>query len=1125
MLQFVEGTSGSGKTDTIRHMLMEKAKTGEEKLLLLVPEQNSFENERAMLRLMGPKEAGRITVTSFTRMVDLVMRQTGGLAGRRLNDSGRSILMSLALSQVKEELVLYQKQSGSRELVELMLSALKEFKMCGIRPEDLKAAADRLEEGNLRKKIRETGLVMAAYEALVSQSYIDPLDDLTRLKNVLEVTPFFKGYTVMVDAFAGFTAQELEVLSLVLRQAKETVISVCVDQDPAKDNGMGLFSPVKKTVRQLRRIAKDYHIPLASPIRLPHGKRFQNEELKLLEQVIYRQERLESGEVPGHIVLYNASDIYEEADFVARRIQKLVQEEGYRYREITVIARETESYRGVLDAALESYGIPYFMDQPEPLEEKPLMTLVLSALECVQSGYRSDELFRLLKTGLTELQTEEIAALENYALLWNLSGRRWLEPFTMHPRGFSPEMTEEDQKKLEGLNRLRETVMEPLAQFEESLRSGTGKGIAYGVYQLLERLNAAQNIRRMADELENMGEWNLAQEQIRLWDMLMEILDQMALVLKEQHLSPRRWSELFQLVVQSEEIAFIPQGVDEVSVGGADRSRPAAPRAVFLIGAEEGEFPRTPVSAGVFSDAERRLMISMGLPLYDSLEKLAVEERYLAYMAAVSPSERLFVSYASSDLSGGARSPSSLVREVRKIFPECPVADRSQEAFSDLLWSPEPAFELAASLWREPSEREETLKRYFGGLPEYQDRLEAVGRAASEEPIAFQNPENAQKLFGSNLRVSASQIEKYYLCRFQYFCRYGLGAKERKPAVFDALEYGSVMHYLLENMLRAFSGEALASMKKQELLAEIRRLLDSYVETNLGGWEEKSPRFRYLLARLADTAQMLLSHLGKELAQSDFVPADFELSIGKGKELEPLVLEIPGGGQISVEGKIDRVDVMEKPSGKYIRVVDYKTGSKDFKLSDVLYGLNMQMLLYLDTVWKNGKSRYGSVLPAGILYVPAARPSVSAQWGDSGEKLEKERDKKLRMNGLVLDDPEVITGMEKQAQGVFIPVALKNGEPAKLDSVANLAQLGALTKKMEKLVVDMACSLRQGGVDAEPAAGEYDACAYCPYGPVCGHEPEGRSRLVEKLDRNQVMAAVQEEAQEKEEAYEQTKLD
>ena len=224
-------------------------------------------------------------------------------------------------------------------------------------------------------------------------------------------------------------------------------------------------------------------------------------------------------------------------------------------------------------------------------------------------------------------------------------------------------------------------------------------------------------------------------------------------------------------------------------------------------------------------------------------------------------------------------------------------------------------------------------------------------------------------------------------------------------------------------------------------------------------------------------------------------------------------------------GNIDRVDVMEKPSGKYIRVVDYKTGSKDFKLSDVLYGLNMQMLLYLDTVWKNGKSRYGSVLPAGILYVPAARPSVSAQWGDSGEKLEKERDKKLRMNGLVLDDPEVITGMEKQAQGVFIPVALKNGEPAKLDSVANLAQLGALTKKMEKLVVDMACSLRQGDVDAEPAAGEYDACAYCPYGPVCGHEPEGRSRLVEKLDRNQVMAAVQEEAQEKEEAYEQTKLD
>lgn len=1125
MLQFIEGTSGSGKTYVLRQMLMEKAKAGEEKLLLLVPEQNSFENERAMLRLMGPKDAGKITVTSFTRMVDLVMRQTGGLAGRRLNDSGRNILMSLALEQVRDEMVLYEKQCGSREMVELMLSALKEFKMCGIGWEDLKKAADSLEEGNLKKKVRETGLVMAAFDALVSQSYIDPLDDLTRLKNVLETTPFFEGYTVMVDAFAGFTVQELGVLALILRQAKESVISICVDQDPAKDNGMGLFSPVKKTVRQLKQIAEDYHLPLAPPIRLTHGRRFQNEDLKLLEQAVYRRERLEAEEPPAHIVLYNAADLYEEADFTARRIQKLVQERGYRYREITVIARETDSYRGILDAALESYGIPYFMDQPEALDEKPLMTLVLSAFECVQSGYRSDEIFRFLKTGLTELQTEEIAALENYVLLWNISGKRWLEPFTMHPNGFSEETTQEDQKKLEELNCLRERVIGPLAQFEESLRSGTGRGIAYGVYQLLERLNASQNIRRMADGLEALGEWNLAQEQIRLWDMLMEILDQMALVLKDHRLASRRWAELFRLVVQSEEIAFIPQGVDEVSVGGADRSRPAAPRAVFLLGAVEGEFPRTPVSAGVFSDAERRLMISMGLPLYDSLEKLAVEERYLAYMAAVSPSEELFLSYASSDLSGGAKSPSSLIREVQKIFPSCQVIDRYQEPFSDFIWSPKPAFELAAKLWREPSEKEETLKAYFGARPDYQTQLAALRRAASEDPISFQNPENAKKLFGPNLRVSASQVEKYYLCRFQYFCRYGLRAKERKPAVFDALEYGSLMHYLLENMLRKFSGQALALMEKQELLTEIRLLLDGYVEAKLGGWEEKSARFRYLFSRLADTAQMLLSHLGRELAQSEFVPADFELSIGRGKDLEPLVLEIPGGGEISVEGKIDRVDVMEKPSGKYIRVIDYKTGSKDFKLSDVLYGLNMQMLLYLDTVWKNGESRYGNVMPAGILYVPAARPTVSAQRGDQDEKLQKEKDKKLRMNGLVLDDPEVIAGMEQQAQGVFIPVALKNGEPAKLDSVASLAQLGALTKKMENLVVNMACSLRQGDVDAEPAAGEYDACAYCPYGPVCGHEPEGRSRLVEKLGRNEVMKLVQEEIQEKEAAYEQTELD
>ena len=309
------------------------------------------------------------------------------------------------------------------------------------------------------------------------------------------------------------------------------------------------------------------------------------------------------------------------------------------------------------------------------------MTLVLSALECVQSGYRSDELFRLLKTGLTELQTEEIAALENYALLWNLSGRRWLEPFTMHPRGFSPEMTEEDQKKLEGLNRLRETVMEPLAQFEESLRSGTGKGIAYGVYQLFrtpERGPEYPADGRRIGKYGRMEPCPGANPPVGHADGNSGSNGPGT----EGHLSPRRWSELFQLVVQTEEIAFIPQGVDEVSVGGADRSRPAAPRAVFLIGAEEGEFPRTPVSAGVFSDAERRLMISMGLPLYDSLEKLAVERKPGLWRR--SPLERLFVSACQlRPVRRGEIAIISLVREVRKIFPRCPVADRSQEAFSD----------------------------------------------------------------------------------------------------------------------------------------------------------------------------------------------------------------------------------------------------------------------------------------------------------------------------------------------------------------------------------------------------------------------------------------------------------
>lgn len=1114
MLRFIKGRCGSGKTEWIRRKIKELAQAGQDKLMLLVPEQYTFETERALLGLLGESLFPAVQVTSFTRLTDLVFRQTGGLAGRRLDDGGRAILMSLALDEVKDRLSLYRRQSGTIELVHLMLEAEKELKMCCVPPEGLSEAAGRLEDGNLQRKMQETALILEAYEALVERSFVDPLDDLTRLTDTLAVHPFFRGYSVLVDAFNGFTGQENKVLECILTQAEELYITLCLGESDRET----LFSPVQRTESTLKRMAKRHGAAIAVPLRLEPGKRFHGDGLRALERGIYRTDKSVQQLQCPEVQLFQAATPYEEAEYIARTIRRLVMTEQYRYQDFEVIARTTETYQGILDPMLEKYEIPYFMDIPQMLDAKPLMNLVLSAFDLVVGGWSSDDMFRYLKTGLTGLGTEEISLLENYALLWTITGKKWREPFTSHPDGFSAQYSDRDKQRLQQLEELRIRAVEPLARFGARIQNTTGEQTARAVYRLLEEMKTAEHLKQLALKLEEDGKYGLAEEQLRLWDMLMEILDQTALVLGEHPIAPRRYAELLKLVINSRDIAFIPQGLDQVTVGTADRTRSAAPKIVFLAGAVEGEFPRSPVASGIFSDAERRLLIEMGLPLYDSLEQLAVEERYLAYLAAASPSDRLFLSWYSASVSGSAKSPSSLVRETVRILPNLTVLDDNTLDQRETVWARQPAFEQAARLWLSNSRFSETLKQYFIGQEAFSSKLDAVRRAALSRPIRFEDPRNARRLFGEHMQVSASQVEKYYLCRFQYFCRYGLRAKERRPATFDALEYGSLMHYLLEHALKSHTPQEWEALSRDEVRQEIDALLEAYVQECLGGWQDKTSRFRFLFTRLASTAELLLLHIVKELGQSEFQPEDYELRIHQGEEIPALTIALPGGGTVEVEGKVDRVDVMRRHGKSYVRVIDYKTGAKEFKLSDVLYGLNMQMLLYLAAIWQNGGEHYGSVVPAGVLYMPASRPVINSERGDSEEKAEKEKEKKLRMNGLVLDDPEVIAGMEHKAQGVFIPVALKDGQPAKLDAVVSLAQMGRIVKHMETLVAKMAASLQRGDIAAVPASGEYEACTYCPYRPVCGHEENGTTRPVDKWDREQVMKELGEQTAGKEEA-------
>ncbi len=1099
MLRFIFGRAGSGKTYEVRNKLKGLARSGKEKLMLLVPEQSSFENERAMLRLLGAKDARKVSVMSFSRLVDAVQRECGGFAGRRLDDGGRSMFMSLALEQVKDELRVYRKNAEGTELVDLLLGVLTEFKMCGVGPSDLEKAALRLPEGNLRRKTEEISKIFAAYDALVARSFVDPLDDLTRLKHILQEHPFFDGYTVAIDSFQSFTVQEYDIVELILRQADDVWVTLCADGLGAGGDA-GLFAIARRTAKTLLRLASRNGVPAAPPVELRPGARFGNPALAALEAGVYRPVHPAfRGEKDG-VTLYEAKSRYDEAEFVAASIRSLVMGGEYRYRDFAVITRSTSLYDGILDAALESREISFFMDRPEAIDAEPLMRLILSAFQIAEAGFRSDDLFLYLKTGLVGLTTEQISELENYTFVWKISGRRWTEEWTENPEGFAEGMSESDAALLRRVNESRRRAVAPLLRFEKETAEADGEGMAAAVYHLLQSVGAAENLRTFAAGISAAGDAQLAERELRIWDLLMQILDQLALVVGKNKITRARCAELLKLVVRTSRIADIPQGLDEVMVGDADRIRAAGPKVVFVVGAVQGEFPMAPGEGCLFSDAERKELIRLGLPLNDTAEGVALQERFLAYSAMSAASQRLTITYPIADGEGRALSPSSIPAEASAVLGGLPVLTGEMLDETWLANAEVPALELAARRWNDNSPLSATLRELFRRRGDA-DRMAAVSRAASRAPAHFADPEVSGRLFGRSMTVSATQIERFELCRFQYFCRYGLNVRERRAAELNALEYGSLMHFLLERLFRDTGSGRILAMEEGELHRIILQLLDEYVRTMFGGAAAETPRFAYLVTRMADPAQIVALHIARELSQSGFSPADFELPIGGG--VGALVLPLPGGGEVRVDGKIDRVDLMDRGGVRYLRIVDYKTGKREFRFSDLVYGMNMQMLIYLAALCENGRKRYGEFQPAGVLYMPANAPGVPAERNAASSDLAGALGKKLCMDGIVLERPEVIAGMDRSAEGRYIPVGLKNGLPSSRKNVYSAEEMKQILSYLRQLIVEMATELRQGDVAAYPLLGSrYDACEWCPYSSVCGHERGDPAREMRDWDRD-----------------------
>ncbi len=1103
MFRLILGRSKSGKTEYVKNYLRALATQGEQKLLMIVPDQQTFDTEKSFLDLLGPKEAMKVKVLGFSRLCDFVFEEIGFAPKTLADDSVRTLVMSMALEDTSDKLRLYSEKALSPQLLSLMLGVQKEFVRNKVTSEMLKTD---IAKSNiiLRDKLYDTELILSAYDALLSSSFQDAESELSIACDLLSENKIFKDYYICVDSYLSFTELELDCLRILMNQCKELLVTLSDDNCDTEDS---FFEISKSTAKRLLAFAKTDGIKISSPLVCDYDGFFERAELSHIEKNVFdfsqEYEKLKVNLDNSSVCIYNASNIYEESDFVARKIRELVLTKGYKYSDIAVVCRDLTPYCNILDTTLDKYSVRYFMDAPASIHSKPLIKLITACFDAVTSSFDKDAVLAILKSGLVSSDVELIGSFENYIFTWGISGIKFKSEFTANPRGFVDEFTTNDLYELTKIEKLRKFVITPVIDFCEKTKNSTAETICKELYALLIKLGVDKQILSLCNIYEKEGIQTAAEELTRLWQMFCDTLDRTIAVIGNRVVTPKRFKDLLLLQFSSQNMSFIPRAVDQVTVGDIERLRLSGKKVVFVIGAVEGEFPKATGDSGLFTGVERQILCESGVLTDKSPDRDYLREEYLCYYALTSASEFLFVSYPSSDLKGASSVHSEIITSLKSLFDGLEEINSFSVPTIDRLWAAKPSFDIFAERMNSNDNLSKALSDYYRENEEYKSSLHVLENSKNPKEHTITDKKIAENLFGSNMYLSASQVEKFYLCRFSYFMNYGLRLREREVAEIDNREYGSFVHYILEKFVKDHTKMQMLSMDEECIKSAVTTIANEYADLHFGGLANKTQRFVYLFKRVIDNASKLTKHLVDELVQSSFNPEAFELSIGN--DIPAYTLTLPTGQTISIRGKVDRADIMRTEDKTYIRVVDYKTGTKIFELSDVMFGINMQMLIYLSAISKDSTCRFGTdITPAGVLYVPSVYPLIKAKPSESVEDVLKSREKKLQMNGLILRDMDVLQGMDREMQGMFIPAYMKNGQLKGAGSLASANEMSAIFNHIDKLVSEMATELYKGKISANPAVGRYKACEYCPYGYLCNHTDEDETRNIFKFERNEI---------------------
>lgn len=1128
-IQFIIGRSGYGKThrcfEQIQRRLLENPQGPP--LIYLVPEQMTFQSEKALLQFSDIGGMIRAQVYSFSRLAWKVLQETGGLARTHLTSVGTNMMLRKIIENHRSKLRALQRTADKHGFIEKTAEMIAEFKRYCIDPSAI--FIDSATNQALRDKLHDLELIYTEFHRQLEGKYIDAEDYLALLAQKIPQSQYLADAEIWVDGFHSFTPNEYFVLEQLMKHARRVTFTCTMENVYAEaPNELDLFHENARNYRVLTQIASENGVPVEEPIVLRTPHRFRNQALLFLENHYdkHSQNTLENAE---GIRLAAAANRRAEVDAVAREIIALVRDHKYHYRDISIMMRDISLYKELIETIFADYNIPFFLDEKRSMLHHPLIELIRSVFDIFTGNWNYEALFRAIKTDLfvpfadfheLDKMRHEFDRLENFALKLGLYRSRWKNDDVWMQFLKEKRMKEHAEKMFE----LRNLIHLPLLELEEKLLSAaTVKEMATALYDFLIGLEIPEKLHVWITEAEEKGELAAAQEHEQVWKAVISFMDELVEIVGQETMPLDLFAKLVESGLESMKFSLVPPSLDQVLIGTVDRSRYTDVKCVFLIGVNEGVLPAKPVENGILSETDREALAKSGIVLAPGSVRQLLDEQFYIYLALTTPEDILYVSYPIADEEGKSLFPSPVIGKLKELFPSLKedvwvLEPFEQENEFQYITTPEKSFSILTSAirqWRRGYPLSDRWWHVYNWYVENerQHEIELLQRSLFYTNRA--NPLSKQTsidLYGDVVQVSVSRMERFQACPFQQFASHGLRLKEREQFVFRAPDIGQLFHEalsLIAQNLRQRHIEWSALSEQQAF-----ELADQAVQHVALNMQHQilfaTHRNHYLTRKLKQVVGRAVSVLAKQARKSGFSPVGIELAFDKNAPLPPLTYELENGVKLEVVGRIDRVDrAISDDNEVYLRIIDYKSSSKDLRLADVYYGLQMQMLTYLDVVITHAPKWLGQeATPAGVLYFHIHNPIIPLKKAMSDDDIDDELFKQFKMKGFVLNDLKALTLMDKEIfekNSDVLPVSFtKDGKLTKYSKAITKEEFDLVRNYIRDLTKTIGLKMTNGIVDISPYRKDRETpCGFCEFRSLCQFdaslaENEYRTLKVEK---------------------------